>query len=233
MCTSIVRGSRKAESPQTRSSSIVRLKTRPGCAGEARQDLELHVGEPDGFAAHRRPCACSKSIRRSPASIGSSNSLGLVAQQVGAPEHRLHAAAELAHGERLGDVVVRAELEAEHLVDLLGLGGEHDDRHRCCGRGSDGRRRSRLASGSITSSTTRSKLWPRAALKRLLPVHGGNNFVALLAQRVREQLLDRLLVVDQEDPGGLWRHGWRRGESVPLRDCRFKLLGSSCGMPEP
>src|SRR3712207_8759972 len=45
-------------------------------------------------------------------------------------QHGLDPRAELAHRERLGDVVVRPELEAEHLVELLGLGREHDDRHR-------------------------------------------------------------------------------------------------------
>src|ERR1700733_10944435 len=33
-------------------------------------------------------------------------------------------------GERLGDVIVRAETQAHQLVDLLVLGGEEDDRHR-------------------------------------------------------------------------------------------------------
>ena len=51
MCTSIVRGSRKEESPQTRSSSIVRLKHAAGVAREDGEDLELDVGEADRLAA--------------------------------------------------------------------------------------------------------------------------------------------------------------------------------------
>ena len=42
-------------------------------------------------------------------------------------EDGLDACEELADAEGLGDVVVGSELEAEDFVDLLALGGEHDD----------------------------------------------------------------------------------------------------------
>ena len=44
-----------------------------------------------------------------------------------APQDRLHAQEQLAHAEGLDDVVVGAELEADHAIDLLALGREHDD----------------------------------------------------------------------------------------------------------
>ncbi len=44
------------------------------------------------------------------------------------PEVRVDAREQLAHRERLGDVVVRADLEAEELVPLLDAGRQHDDR---------------------------------------------------------------------------------------------------------
>ena len=69
-------------------------------------------------------------MRSSWTSSGSSSALRVAPGHARAAQRRLHAAAELAQRERLGDVVVGAELEAEDLVDLLGLGGEHDDRHR-------------------------------------------------------------------------------------------------------
>src|SRR5581483_3139222 len=47
-----------------------------------------------------------------------------------ATEQRAHAGAELSDRERLRDVVVGAELEPDHLVELVVAGGEHDDRHR-------------------------------------------------------------------------------------------------------
>ena len=47
---------------------------------------------------------------------------------VGAPEQRLDPAHQLAQPERLRQVVVRAELEADDLVDLVVAGGQ--DQHR-------------------------------------------------------------------------------------------------------
>ena len=47
----------------------------------------------------------------------------------GAAQKRLHAGNQLAHGEGLGDVIVRAQLEAENLVHFVALGGQHDDRN--------------------------------------------------------------------------------------------------------
>ena len=49
---------------------------------------------------------------------------------VGAAQHRLHPRDELGGRERLGEVVVGAELEAEHAVDLAVAGGEEDHRDR-------------------------------------------------------------------------------------------------------
>src|SRR5437899_340467 len=46
-----------------------------------------------------------------------------------APEQGTHAAPELADRERFRDVVVGAELEAEHFVQLLATRRQHDDRN--------------------------------------------------------------------------------------------------------
>ena len=47
---------------------------------------------------------------------------------VRAAQQRADARDELAQAIRLGEVVVRAHLQAEDLVDLVGLDGEHEDR---------------------------------------------------------------------------------------------------------
>ena len=47
---------------------------------------------------------------------------------VGPPQERLDPAHQLAQAERLGQVVVRAELEADDLVDLVVAGGQDEDR---------------------------------------------------------------------------------------------------------
>ena len=66
-------------------------------------------------------------VDRDPADL---HELGGGRGAVGAAEHRLHAGDELGRRERLGDVVVGAELEAEHPVDLGVAGGEEDHRDR-------------------------------------------------------------------------------------------------------
>src|SRR5262249_39760085 len=45
----------------------------------------------------------------------------------GAAQDRFHAYHELSHAERLGNVVVGAELKANDSVRLFGAGGKHDD----------------------------------------------------------------------------------------------------------
>ena len=56
--------------------------------------------------------------------LGQRRAVEFAAAQLGAD-----AAEQLAHREGLGDVVVGADLEPDHLVDLGVLGGEDDDRH--------------------------------------------------------------------------------------------------------
>ena len=129
-----------------------------------------------------------------------------------AAQHRLHAAAELAHREGLSDVVVGAQLEAEHLVDLLGLRGEHDDRHR--------RARADLAAdveavdlGHHHVEHHEVEVVLAQAFERLTAVERAHHVVALLAERVGQQLLNRELVVHEQDPGCGGRH---------LRNCRLR-----------
>ena len=78
--------------------------------------------------------------------------------------------------------------------------------------GTDERARSRRHTsrpsilGSITSSTTRSKVCSEKRDERLAAVGGLHDLVAVALQREREQRLDGLLVVDQEDAGASIRH---------------------------
>ena len=48
----------------------------------------------------------------------------------GASQHGLHAGDQFARRERLGQVVVGPEFEAQQLVELVVAGREHDDRRR-------------------------------------------------------------------------------------------------------
>jgi hypothetical protein len=119
----------------------------------------------------------------------------------GAPQRRLHARAELAHRERLGDVVVGAELEPEDLVDLLGLGREHDDRDRRAGPQAAAHLEA-VHPGHHHVEHDEVEGLLGEAVQRLAAVGRLHDVVAVPLQRERQQRLDRLLVVDEQDARG-------------------------------
>src|SRR5436190_1654002 len=100
-----------------------------GLACKREEDLELEERELDRVAV-----PVDRALDRvDPQSVVYERLIrGLLAPaHAGAPEDGLDAAAQLAHGARLDDVVVGAELQAQHTVgDFLRLRREHDDRHR-------------------------------------------------------------------------------------------------------
>jgi len=125
-------------------------------------------------------------------------------------QRRLHPRAELSHGERLGDVVVGAELEADDLVDLLRLGGEHDDRDRAA-RPQPATDLEAVHPGHHHVEHDEVEPLLAEAGERLTAVRGTHDLVAVLLQRVAQQRLDGLLVVGQQDAQGAIGHGvnWR------------------------
>ena len=58
-----------------------------------------------------------------------SNHVGRGVEALGTAQHGAHSRDQLLRAERLGQVIVRAQLEPDQLVRLLGARGEHDDRH--------------------------------------------------------------------------------------------------------
>src|SRR5918993_3773118 len=80
-----------------------------GARGEGHQKLELRVGEVHLFAVGRHPAA--REVDPEPV-VG--QFVGALARWYGGPAHdRPHARHQLPDGEGLGDVVVRAKLEAD------------------------------------------------------------------------------------------------------------------------
>ena len=81
------------------------------------------------------------------------------------PQERLDPAHQLAQPERLGQVVIGTQLEADHLVDLVVAGGQDEDRHLGPGRPQAAEDLEAVHPGQPTSSTTRSGAW-RVAISR-------------------------------------------------------------------
>ncbi len=94
----------------------------PGLAGHGRQERELGGGQ-----LHRLVASGDAHARHVQAQVPSPKELAL--SRTGMPaQDRAHAGHQLARAERLRDVVVRAELEADDPVGLVVASGEHDDR---------------------------------------------------------------------------------------------------------
>ena len=97
----------------------------PRLARELEQQPELGRREIDAPVGDGRRASAATSSSTSPART----TLDGRVRALGPPQHRADARHELPGAERLGDVVVGAELEPDERVRLVGAGGEHDDRH--------------------------------------------------------------------------------------------------------
>ena len=133
--------------------SWLREKAWPGCAGEEQQQVELALGELRLLAADERAPAAGVDREAVEA-----QRRRLLRRGVDPAQHGVDAGHELGRRERLDDVVVGAEPQADHPVGLLALGGQQDHRDP---RSRPESRMRRITSrpsmpGSIRSSTTRS-----------------------------------------------------------------------------
>ena len=175
------------------------MNTRPGRAGQRGEDLELDVGRRDDLAVARDGALAG--IDPQAADLDRALVVGVRARHPGAAQRGLHPRAELAHRERLGDVVVRAELEAEDLVDLLGLGREHDDRHGLAlGAQAPADLEAVHARQHHVEDDQVEDLLVEAR-ERFSAVRRLHHFVPIALEREGKKCLDRLLVVDEKDSG--------------------------------
>src|ERR1700676_4684056 len=100
-------------------------------AEENNEKAELAVAEP-----HRVPIASSQASRvevQLPAieTVGADAFRPALVHLGPAPaQHRTDACEELARAERLGQVIVGAQLQPHHPISLFAATGEHDDRYR-------------------------------------------------------------------------------------------------------
>src|SRR4249919_2439521 len=179
--------------------SLQELAPREHDAGALREDdqhLELDERELDGLPANV-DCP-SGNVDPELAPLDELLPFSGEVRRRGAPEECAHAAPELADRERLRDVVVRPELEPENLVELLAAGGEHDDRDVA------------LPSQALAHLEP-VESWEHhiehheidcllaETPKCLFSVARLDDGVAVPLEGVREQGLNRVLVVDEEN----------------------------------
>ena len=194
-----------------------------GVRREQMQQPELLIGQLDVAAVDADAAARRidlDAVDRAPAAAGRRSSprprRRAAAAAAGAAA-RARARDQLADAERLGQVVVGAALEADHLVGLLAPRRQHQDRHVA-----DSSRPLRTARqsdrpsspGIITSSTSRSKRSRLGARQRRLAVADAFARIAFEAEVQAHQLADVRLVFDDEDA----RSG--RHSFFTVRPCR-------------
>ncbi len=181
--------------------------------GEQREQLELDERQLHGLAPYldRPPWEIDHDVAAVDQLVAATGQVG----RRRTPEKRADATSELADRERLRDVVVRAELETEDLVELVVAGGQHDDR--------DGALRAQ-APADLEPVHSRQHdveddevdvLLAKAA-ERLVPIPRLDDAVPIPLEWIREQGLDGVLVVHEEDGRGGIRHAF--GAATPRRD---------------
>ena len=132
--------------------------------------------------------------------VASARVVGLTAAQDG-----LHPGDELARAERLGDVVVGAELEAEDAVDLAVAGGEEQHRHVARGAQSAAHLEAvDVGQADVEQHDLRPML--RDQLEPAFAVRGLQHSESGLAQVHVEQVGDVRIVLDHHDGALALRH---------------------------
>ena len=177
------------------------------------QDLELGGGQADPAMAALDPPSLEVDEQVTMADHPSPGGVGKVA--VGASQEGPDPAHQLAQAERLGQVVVGTELQADHLVDLVVAGGQDQD--------------GRLRAGGAQPAQDLEAVDPRqtdvehdqvgrlagAELEALLTGAGHDHLVALLLKGELDPAGDGELVLDDQDGGGHGRDATPNGGARP------------------
>ena len=161
------------------------------------EELELLEGEGELFAALERLV-----VRDVDHDVAGAQGLRL-ALLLGrdAAQEGLDARGKLAHGEGLGDVVVRAELQAEDLVHLVSPCGEHDDRD-VAGHAVALEAPADLQAvdaGQHDVQQHKGRALHFAALERLFPGQGRDHVVSGRLQVKRDQFQNMDLIIHSQD----------------------------------
>ena len=132
-----------------------------------------------------------------------------------APQHRTDPSEQFPESERLDQVVVRAELEAHHTVDLLSLCGDHDDRN--VGPGTEHPAYLRSVDVRKPQVEQHEIGWFRS--QRARASRDPFDAESFAAETRCERLRDRVLVLDEQD--------------VHAQSVASSVAGSIGGKPNP
>ena len=152
----------------------------------AQRQVEFEGAEGDGLRFQGRRARCF--LRRT------------------AAQHRVHARQQLARVERLGQVVVGADLEADDAVDVLHLGGEHDDGRTVAGGAQPAADRQAILARQHQVEDDQVDVLARHQPVQGLAVLGQEDVEAFLAQIAAQQVADAGVVVEDDDTvlAGAW-----------------------------
>src|SRR5664280_939487 len=200
----------------------------PGAGGEMPQDLELGRREVDLAACALDAPALQVDEEVVVAQDAPAPGIGEVA--VGAPEQRLDPAHQLAQAERLGEVVVRPELEADDLVHLVVPGGQDQNRHLSVGRTDPAQDLKTVHARQADVEDDQVGRLVRREVQPLLAGPGDRDLVPLLLEGVLDAARDRVLVFDDQDGARHCRPDRTPAEAAALLSrARVSLLGAARG----
>ena len=184
-----------------------RLARHAGAAAGAQQpqDLALALGQADDLRAVAQFAALQREGERAEARHAA---VALRRRRAGAPQHRADAQQQLARFERLGEIIVDADLQPAHAIGRLGARGQHDDRHVGALAQAFGEGEAVFARHHhVEDDEVEGEVGEKAA--RLGGRGGDGDAMAVLRKIGRQQVAQAAVVVDHQHMGGVV--GERRG----------------------
>ena len=204
---------RAREDPARRSSQVARI-------------AELGRGQlhPAAGGSHAHP-------RQVELDVTDDDAVGRLGGRFGASEHRADPGDQLPRAERLGHVVVGAELEADERVRLVAARGEHHDRDRR-GRPQPTRDVEPVEARQPEVEDDEVGMVPSRGLEGGRTVAGDEHLEARPLEVVADELHDLGLVVDDQDRahGGIVRAG---PEAGPAQWQGQRVAGGGVSGPSP
>ena len=173
---------------------------------EVAEELELEAGELDRGAAAQHHGAAEVGVHGA-----EDHGVGARRGGAGAAEQRLDARQQLAHVERLGQVVVGAELEADDAVDDLPARGQHQQRRLHAASAEVAADVEAVLARQRDVEDQQIELRPRAHFHGRVAVEGDVDVVAFALQTVAQRDHEAVLILDEEDAPAQLRHAAPRG----------------------